>query len=90
MSSGAICDIGRASLQLRPHSPFFLMDLPKLMGSWQKKWFYISGLEGSLPAFFVAPSARLNCWESLDDLLKDAQASDDYSRKPEGGRSKED
>lgn len=73
MSGGVIPNLGGVSIQLRPQSPFFLMDLSKSMGSWHRRWFYVSGLEDSLSAFFDGSPTRLNSWESPDDLPKDVE-----------------
>lgn len=70
-SGGVVRDLGGMSIKLWPLTPFFPMDLPKSMGTWHRKWFYVSGLEDSLPAFFGAFPGRLNSWESSDDLPND-------------------
>ena len=44
------------------------MALPRSMGAWEKKWFYVLGLEANLPAFPGEPPLRLNSWESPTDL----------------------
>lgn len=73
MSSSGVRDLGGVSIQLWPISPFFPMELPRSMGSWHKKCFYVIGFEDSLPTFFGGSLTRLNSWESPKNLPKDVE-----------------
>ena len=73
MNGEAIRDLGGVSLQLRPLSKFFPVDLPQSMRSWHKNWLYVAGLGNCLPAHFGGAPRRLRSWDSLDALSIDAQ-----------------
>lgn len=73
MNGDAVCDLGGASLQLRPNTKFFAMVLPKSVREWHKSWFYASGLADSLSVFANDPQ-KLRSWAPLNRLSPDPQA----------------